>query len=384
VIFIWCSLILVFACQNAVADAIASILITDDNNTDSLDISLSTMNGKTWNVIVTRDRYLGEDIPVIGLGVTDAAETLIDTLPNCYYRSEPRGPGRTTVAYIKRCSSDIVNLRGFIADADYVYIIGPDSSSPVGLGLTVFEPGARTNYSIPSEENGGLNSDIGGISASKQLVTRRSGVIFPSLEIYVDPEFVSLYGEDQYVDYVIEQLAFTNFAYAQSGIKQVNLIAIVRTDSVVGRNESPLHLLAEIRRLRTRTMQENSSDIAALLTGRDRSGYGYWGYAEIGGACELRINVNEGLPLNREMVANGVFVSFALLTLMQRGWTLLHEMGHTLGAEHVIGDYVMDGNIVLVAPLSAYTATCPAKIQFYQSCQYDPLTKMVTDFYNCP
>lgn len=367
------------------ADAIVSVSISElDPNGDVLAVDLQTMGGKSWSVQVTRDTYLSDNIPVIGVSIISGDETLIDTLPNCYFRSTPGGGAVSTVAYIKRCSADTMDLRGFIADEEYVYIIEHDQSSPSGLAVHVSEPGARTPYSIESETFSGLDSNgSGGVALSTQLATRRSNVPFPSLEIYVDSYFVETYGEAKYVDSVIEQLAFTNFTYAQSGLKQVNLVAIVRIDGDIGRNESPLHLVAEMRRIRMRTMQENSADIAGLLTGKDRSGIGYWGYAEIGGACRLRISKEEGRPINRPAVANGVFVSYDLPTLMQRGWTLMHEMGHVLNAEHVLGDYMMDGNIVLVAPLPAYTATCPAKIQFYQSCQYNPLTKMVIDYYNC-
>ena len=275
-----------------------------------------------------------------------------------------------------------MDLRGFIADSEFIYVIEQDSNN---LTVRASGYGSRVPYTIESEDNSGLEPPgSGGVSVSSQLVTRRSNVPFPSLELYVDSYFVESYGEANYVDAVIEQLAFTNFTYAQSGLKEVNLIAIVRIDSDIGRNESPLHLVAEMRRLRMRTMQENSADIAGLLTGKDRSAYGYWGYAEIGGACRLRITKDQGLPINSPWVANGVFVSFDLPTLIQRGWTLMHEMGHVLNAEHVTGDYMMDANITLVAPLSAYTATCPAVIQFYQSCQYNPLTREVTDYYSCP
>jgi hypothetical protein len=379
------SLLLMLPAVHA-ADAVEEVVVMErGTNGDELSINLKTTSGKSWSVQVTRDTYLGDSIPVIGVSVISGDETQIDTVPNCYFRTATDGGGVSTVAYIKRCSADTIDLRGFIADAEYIYIIEKDLSSPTGLAVRVSGHGSRVPYTIESEDNSGLEPPgSGGVSVPTQLATRRSNVPFPSLEIYVDSYFVESYGEANYVDSVIEQLAFTNFTYAQSGLKQVNLVAIVRIDADIGRNESPLHLVAEMRRLRKRTMQEDSADIAGLLTGKDRSGFGYWGYAEIGGACRLRITKDTGLPINSPWVANGVFVSFDLPTLIQRGWTLMHEMGHVLNAEHVIGDFMMDGNIVLVAPLSAYTATCPAVIQFYQSCQYDPLTKMVTDYYSCP
>lgn len=367
------------------ADAVLSALVTElDESGDVLLIDIETVSGKSWSVEVIRDTYLGDSIPVIGVSVITGDETPVDTIPNCYFRTATGSGGASTVAYIKRCSADTVDLRGFIADSEFIYIIEQDSTSQSGLTVRVSGYGSRVPYTIQSEDNSGLEPPgSGGVSVSDQLATRRSSVPFPSLELYVDDYFVESYGEANYVDAVIEQLAFTNFTYAQSGLKQVNLVAIVRIDTDIGRNESPLHLVAEMRRLRQRTMQDNSADIAGLLTGKDRSAFGYWGYAEIGGACRLRITKDQGLSINRPWVANGVFVSFDLPTLVQRGWTLMHEMGHVLNAEHVLGDFMMDGNITLVAPLSAYTATCPAVIQFYQSCQYNPLTREITDYYSC-
>lgn len=365
-------------------EPLKSVVVTvADANGDVLNVKLKTESGKSWNVQVEKDKYLRDSIPLIGVSVDTGHETLLDTIDNCYFRSTMTG-NANTVAFIKRCSADTIDLRGFIADSEYVYVIEPDADSPTGLALEISDPGARTVYKPDNEtDNGWKEGGSGGNQVSTQLVTRIGGAPFPSLEVFVDPDFVASSGEDNYVDRVIEQLAFANFAYAQSGIKQITLVAIVRTDAEVGRNESPLNLLSGLERLRERTMQINSADVAALFTGKDRSGNGYWGYSEIGGACDLRTAVSLGDLINKRNVAKGMFVSFDLPSLMQRAWTVMHEMGHTLDANHVIGDYIMDANIELVAPLSAYTLTCPAKVQFLQSCEYDPINKKLTDYYEC-
>ncbi len=368
------------------SDAVVNLVVTEvDVTGDVLDIELATQSGKNWNVQVERDSFLGDDIPLISVSVMTGEETQIGVQNNCYFRTVTDGNYISTVAFIKHCSADIWDIKGFIADSEFIYIIEADESTPTGLSVHISEPGTPNEFKPDNETNNGWKKGgSGGNEISTQLIPRRSGAAFPSLEVYADPDFVAETGEENYVDRILEQLAFTNFAYAQSGINQVNLIAITRTDAEVGRNESALNLLKNFRRLRNRTMQVNSADIAGLVTGKDRSNYGYWGYAEIGGSCDLRITISEGNSIYSPSIDKGVFVAFDLKTLMQRGWTMMHEMAHTLDAEHVLGDYVMDANIVLVPQLSAYKTTCPAKVQFLRSCKYNPINKKLIDYYECP
>jgi hypothetical protein len=355
-----------------------------DQETNELYVTLSTAD-KSWALQVSKDAYLGPNIPLIGVSVTTGEEMLIDTLDNCYYRGTSLdNDGNTIAAYINWCNSE-VPFTGFVADADYVYIIQPDTTSPTGLAVEISDPDARlTLHPDIENDNGWKEGGSGGNDASTILIDRRPGTEFPSLEIYIDPDFIANNGEDKYLDRIFETLAFANFAYAQSGIKQISLVAIIQADDEIGRTEDTHNLLHGLERLRNRTIQPNSADVAAIFTGKDRTGTGYWGWAEIGYSCERRIAMSEGTDVHTHKVAKGAFVFVDLPTLMQRGWTLAHEMGHTLGAEHVIGDYIMDGQIELVPTLSAYTLTCPSKIQFYESCAFDSNSKKVTDFYACP
>jgi hypothetical protein len=379
-------IIYIFTCSQAIhADQVlqANVSIVDQVGNE-LFVSLSTAD-KSWALQVSKDAYLGPSIPLIGVSVTTGEETLIDNLDNCYYRGIANdNNGNPIAAYINWCHSEIP-FTGFVADADYVYIIQPDTTSSTGIAVEISDPDARlTLHPDIENDNGWKEGGSGGGDVSTSLVERRPGAEFPSLEIYIDPDFIANNGGDKYIDRILETLAFANFAYAQSGIKQISLVAIIQADDEIGRTEDTHNLLHGLERLRKRTIQPNSADVAAVFTGKDRTGTGYWGWAEIGYSCERRIAIGDGTDINTHKVAKGAFAFVDLPTLMQRGWTLAHEMGHTLGAEHVIGDYIMDGQIELVPPLPAYTLTCPSKIQFYESCAFDSNNKKVTDFYSCP
>ena len=121
-----------------------------------------------------------------------------------------------------------------------------------------------------------------------------------------------------------------------------------------------------------------------FLTGKEFSMHYLWGWSEGGYACDLQLSVAEGGNISTPSVAKSAGVMRDLPTLMQRGWILAHELGHSLGAGHWANDPLMDGNFQPNLSLQDYYTRCEVSQSMLETCAYDLRNKKFTDFYECP
>jgi hypothetical protein len=211
--------------------------------------------------------------------------------------------------------------------------------------------------------------------------------LFPSLEIIVEPSYITAVGgEDKAIDRIMENLALANMIYERSLIKPINLIAILVLDEDITTSDSQGNILGAVEKLRKQNIQANSGDVYMFITGKEFSQPYLWGWAEGGYACALQQAVAEGDKLNTHTVGKSAGVMRDLPTLMQRGWIMAHEFGHSLGGGHWANDPLMDGGFQPELSLQDYSTRCEVLETMLETCAYDPKTKMFTDYYidNCP
>lgn len=347
------------------------------------------VNGVPWSAKVEKDPYFANSIPIISIDVETGNEVLLDNYDNCFYRgrlTDSTGSEiQNTQAYINFCMPDPI-FTGFVADANNVYRIEIDPQNPGSLIMVVDDP--TVPLTTPNETNVGNNGGNGSgqLLQPATQVTRNGGPqVFPSIEINVEPSFVSSYGSPGYIHRIASTLAFTNFIYAQNGMKQYTLVSINLLNAPLNANGGQGNIRHQLRDFRQATVQSTSADISILMVGGDVDTTYLWGWTIDEVACALQIAVSEGQDIHNMDVGRASLFVIDLPSLIQRGWILGHELGHVTGArKHIKGDPLMDGWFLEIPVLAQYIAGCDATTQIFHSCTYDAKSKKVVDFYTCP
>ena len=345
-------------------------------------------DGMAWNASVQLDSYFGESIPIIDVDLATGNDTAERESSNCYYRGTLAdanwGSIANTHAFINLChGADL--FTGFVSNELGVYVIEKDPSDPSTVVMERDDP--MTPLTTPNETNTGNNGGNGSGQLLKpdfQYARSGSPDKFPSVEIFVEPSFVNMFGDPGFIHRIATTLAFVNFFYQQSGLKQIHLISINVLNDELNRNGGQGAVRHQMYNLRRSTVQEGSGDASVLMVGGDIDSTYLWGWALDGSACELQIALEEGDKLDtREIGRSSAFV-IDLPSLIQRGWIFSHEFGHLIGAsKHIKDDPLMDGWFQYIDSLSRYVAGCDAVTQLFHSCTYDSKSRKVTDFYSC-
>lgn len=339
--------------------------------------------GQRWHAQVSRDTYLGDKITILDVALSTASERFnreIDTL--CYYRGsltdEKFVPIPDTHAYFNFCDTSIPFV-GFVSNQYNVYTIARSHSSPKGIDMVIDNQNQTVPYVGISPNQGVPNTDI-----ADGLYPRRSDTdLFPSIEIVVEPAYVAKFGEDAVIDRIVENLAFANFIYEQSGMKQLSLVAISFLDQNVIWSGGSGSVRSNIHNLRWRTAQPSSADMILVYLGSSVNTNNLWGWGELGYGCDLQRAVAEGSSLDTNNVGRSSGYLTALPSLIQRGWLLAHEASHILNSGHVKQDPLMDSNFPYRPALADYKASCTTISDMYETCSYNPQNKKFIDFYNC-
>ena len=344
--------------------------------------------GMQWNAVVEKDAYFGGDtIPVISVDVPTGNESPLPAAPNCYYRGTLSDtnwqPIAQTHAFVNLCDNDPHYFTGFISDPNNVYVIDEDPTAPGSLTMVVDDP--TTPLTTPNETRAGNNGGKGKLLSPDNLEPRNSTPgKYPSVEIVVEPSFIATFGNPGYIHRIAGTLAFANFIYQQSGMKELTLISINVLSEELNQNGGIGAIRHQMQNLRRSTVQNNSGDISILMVGGDIDSTYTWGWAIDANACKLQIAVDQGDDINTIEVGRSSAFFTDLPSLIQRGWIFAHEIGHVIGAEHHInGDPLMDGWFQSIASLAGYVAGCDAKTQIFASCEYDEKSGKETDFYTC-
>lgn len=346
---------------------------------DQLNISWQAL-GQDWEVNATRVSYLDSSTPLLQVDTDTGDESLLKDLPNCYFTGSLVGSTEQfATAYINLCPGNNSEFTGFVSSGNNLY--GMD-----GTAMSLLETG---NTGGPSEDNGTDNNGkrTQGPSNSDPILyeaRRGDASLFPSIEIAIDPSYVNLVGNDNYVDRIMENLALANMIYERSLIKPLNLIAILVLTEDITTSDSQGNILGGVEKLRKQNIQANSGDVTMFITGKEFSMPSLWGWAEGGYICELQQAVAEGSKLNTHNVGKSAGVMKDLPTLMQRAWILGHEVGHSLGAGHWANDPLMDGGFQPDLTLQDYNTRCEVLNSMLETCAYDLRNKKFTDFYECP
>lgn len=149
----------------------------------------------------------------MSLGTVFYRGTLSDSVGN---------PLGNTQAFIDLCYDAENYFTGFVSNANGVYTIEADPNNSGELLMLLDDPTAP--LTTPNETNADNNGGNGKIlKPDSQELRNSSPDKFPSAEIFVEPSFVATFGDPGYVHRIASTLAFTNFIYRQSGIKQINL-----------------------------------------------------------------------------------------------------------------------------------------------------------------
>jgi len=346
---------------------------------NQLNISWNAL-GQDWEVTAIRVSYLDTLTPLLQINTDTGDETLLKDLPNCYFTgSLVSSTEQFATAYINLCPGNNSEFTGFVSSGSNLY--GMD-----GTDMSLLETGNTGG----SSEDGGTDNNgkrtQGPSNTDPMLYEARRGdaPLFPSLEIAIDPSFVEVVGEENYVDKIMENLALANMIYERSLIKQINLIAILVLTKDITTSDSQGNILGEVEKLRKQNIQANSGDMTMFITGREFSMPSLWGWAEGGYACALQQAVAEGDKLNTHTIGKSAGVIKNLPTLMQGGWILGHEVGHLLGAGHWADDPLMDGGFQPELSLQDYKTRCEVLRSMLETCAYDLQNKKFTDFYECP
>ena len=378
------SMLLVCIAQYASAAPITIISI----NRDSGELAW-LVNGTPWFAKVEKDPYFSDSIPIISIDVETGNETLLENFDNCFYRGRLTDSTGVDIpnsqAFVNFCSPDPV-FTGFVSDANNVYRIEEDPQNPGSLVMLVDDPSVP--LTTPNETNVGNNGGNGSgqlLQPNTQVVRNGGAQIFPSLEINVEPAFISTYPSPGYIYRIASTLAFTNFIYAQNGMKQYTLVSINLLSAPLNANGGQGNIRHQLRNFRQSTVQPTSGDISILMVGGDVDTTYLWGWTIDEVACSLQIAVTEGQDIHSFDVGQSSLFVIDLPSLIQRGWIMAHELGHATGAKkHINGDPLMDGWFQEIPVLSQYVAGCAAKTQIFHSCAYDAKSKKVIDFYTCP
>jgi hypothetical protein len=339
--------------------------------------------GQRWNALVNKDTYLGEKITIVDVAVSTANEQFnreIDT--HCYYRGsltdDAFNPIPDTHAYFNLCDHSIPFV-GFVSNQFNVYTIARSDSSPKGIDMVIDNQNQAVPYEGISPHQGEPNNNI-----PDGLYPRRGKAdLFPSIEIAVEPAYVAKYGEDVFIDRILETLAFANSIYKQSGMQQLSLVAISLLDQNVIWSGGSGSVRSNIHNLRWRTAQPTSADMILVYLGSNVNTNELWGWGELGYACDLQRAVAEGWNLNSNNIGRSSGYLTPLPSLIQRGWLMAHEAGHILNSGHVKQDPLMDGNFLYLPALADYKAGCTTISDIYKTCTYSSKNRKFTDFYNC-
>lgn len=163
----------------------------------------------------------------------------------------------------------------------------------------------------------------------------RTSEQFPTLDVYVDPAYVSQVGSSAYVSRIAASLAVANTIYQQSGLKQVRLLAILLADQNIGRSNSQGNVVHPLEKIRRYTIAPDSADGSIVFTDDDFTLPNLWGWAELGFGCELQKELARSKPIKTHKVGKASAAVIDLPTLIQRGWILGHEFIHIIGGVHV-------------------------------------------------
>ena len=374
-----------FACyiHAAAAHEVTDIVIDEANGHVSW-----TANNMSWYAVVNIDPYFGEAIPIINVDLETGNETLQGEITNCYYRGTLSDASWTnmdnTQAYINLCHGPGL-FTGFVSDVSGVYTIEKDPNDSAKLIMELDNP--MTPLTTPNETNTGNNGGNGSgqlLKPDTQIPRNSTPDKFPSIEIVVEPSFVNTFGNPGFIHRIASTLAFANFIYEQSGLNQIHLISINVLNGELNQNGGQGGVRHQMLNLRRSTVQEGSGDVSILMVGGDIDSTYLWGWALDDSACELQIAVAEGDKLNTIDIGRSSAFVIDLPSLIQRGWIFSHEFGHVVGAlKHINGDPLMDGWFQYINTLSGYVAGCDATTQIFKSCDYDPKSKKVIDFFTC-
>jgi len=335
--------------------------------------------GQDWEVSATRVSYLASSTPLLEVDTDTGDESLLKDLPNCYFTGSLVGSTEQfATAYINLCPGNNREFTGFVSASSNLY--GMD-----GANMSQLETGNTGGSGEDSETDNNGKRTQGPVSTDPILYEARRGdaSLFPSLEIAVDPSYVSAVGAENYIDRIMENLALANMIYERSLIKPINLIAILVLTKDITTSDSQGNILGEVEKLRKQIIQANSGDITVFITGKEFSMPLLWGWAEGGYACALQQAVAEGAKLDTHAIGKSAGVIRNLPTLMQRGWVLGHEIGHLLGAGHWADDPLMDGGFQPELTLQDYSTRCEVLRSMLETCAYDMRNKKFTDFYEC-
>ena len=339
--------------------------------------------GQSWHAVVSKDSYLGDKIPIINVAVNAGNEELNRMAPNCYYRGsladDSYAPIPDTFAYFNLCDSSIP-FTGFVSNEHNVYSIARNDTSTLGIDMTIDNQNQAAVYEGISPHQGEPNTSLpDGLYSHR----RSNPLLFPSIEIALEPAYVAKFGEDAYLDRIMENLAFANFIYEQSGMKQLSLIAISLLDQNVIWSGGSGSVRSNIHRLRTRTAQANSADMLLVYLGSNVNTTDLWGWAAVGYACDLQRAVAEGLNVNTVNIGRSAGYLTPLPSLIQRGWIAAHETGHMLDSGHVRQDPLMDARFSYLPRIVDYKADCGSISDMYESCAFNTKNWKFTDYYSC-
>jgi hypothetical protein len=372
--------------QNAFAEAMTQINLTP--NGDQLNVSWESF-GQNWIANVTKDGYLGENIPLIQVSVTTGDEELLQILPNCYYRGVlTNNMGDVipnTTVFLDTCDNNVY-LKGFVAKDNEMYKVEANSESATGISMRLESTANNTSGidEVDTGDNGWKKGGSGGALSPSTLIPRGSSPDkFPSIDVYVNPSYRIQVGEQNYIGRIIETFAAANTIYAQSNMKQLHLAAIVLLDEDISRADSQGNILHGMEKIRKYTVLPDSADISMVYTGGEFNMPDLWGWAEGGYACELQLAVNEGNNINTHKVGQAAHAIIDLPTLLQRAWIFGHESGHILGMNHVTDDPLANSSFQRDLALKDYVVGCQARTNMFRSCKYDAQTKKYLDFYKC-
>jgi len=383
-----CSLLVsasIFFSHSAFTQEITSASTTI--NGTSLSVTWTTAN-QNWHAEVEQDMYLGETIPFLSIEVTTGDETEIALLPNCYYRGVLTDENGLvildTVVYVEICNTGIP-FRGFVSEATNMHHIMPDSSSITGISMQLEVTGNEINAGDDSNGNKGWGAGgSGGALTPSYLYARNmSPNKLPSLDIYIDPTFVTQVGETEYIARVFENLTVANTMYAQSDLNQIHLAAILLLDRELSPSGSQGNLLHRLEKIRKYTVQNDSADTSIVLVGGDFNYQDLWGWAELGFACDLQHAVTRGKKINTHNIGKAVAAIIDLPTLLQRGWILAHEVAHTIGSTHNFEDPLTNGFFQPELALKDYVSGCTARSNIYQACSDGTANDTSIQFYDC-
>ena len=370
-----------FLSRVVVAESIENIQIISCTSSDcDLQITWHAVeSNRDWDVKVSKLSYLGPTLPVINVETDSGDESLLPDIQNCYYTGTQNSSNATTV-FVKYCDGD-AGFTGFVSSDDGIYGIN-------GTTMTLLETG-NTGGTADDTGSGDNGKRTKGASNSDPYLQPRNmdSSLLPSLEFVIEPSYItSVGGQDSAIDRIMENLALTNMMYERYGINLISLKAILILDKDITTSDSQGNILNEVEKLRKQNIQQYSGDVTMFLTGKEFSQPYLWGWSESGYACALQQAVDLDTNLNTHTIGKSAGVMRDLPTLMQRGWILAHEVGHSLGAGHWVNDALMDGGFQPDKTLEDYSNTvhrCDVLRSMLKTCAYDPKNKKFTDFYEC-